>query len=235
MRIALAVLALTTLALGCIIGGCDEPMVEVYGRCCLDGDRNSVCDDLEGGAAAECQPPYILYNGQCCPDMNGNRVCDGMEDMGGAETPTTIAPVRATIVTASSTTTMQTTSSSSPASTSTLATTSTSLRAAPSTLKAPPCVDSDNGENPDVAGWVTGKGRVPPHGTVTEYDFCVTNQSVHEYRCDGELVYGKETLCRSDKLCVMGRCCLPQGAKCGAASECCGNVCRKRMSFSICY
>ncbi len=229
MKVALAV-AVLALACGCTLTGCSEPLRDVNGECCLDGNLNGVCDDDESGlGGGECQLPYIPSGGGCCLDSNGNRVCDNMEGSvdapptSGEETTTTVAlpPSSAT------------TSSTQPPSTTSWASTTTHSTTT-STAARGPCHDSDGGESPGVLGTTSGLDRARPHSNVTFTDRCRTNSSVLEFRCEGAYVYSKEMVCSAEKTCYGGRCCIPSGKQCGSSQECCLRKCVKNLHVGLC-
>jgi len=229
VKVALAIAALA-LACGCTLTGCSEPLRDVNGECCLDGNLNGVCDDDESGlGVGECQLPYILYGGECCLDSNGNRVCDNLE--GSVDVPSTTVEESSTTITLSPSS--ATSTSTEPPST-TASTSTTAYSTTTSTGARRPCYDSDGGENTAVLGTTSGRDRVPPHINVTFTDRCRTNGSVQEYRCEGEYVYSKELVCSAEKTCYGGRCCTPSGDRCGTSSECCTRKCVKNLYVGLC-
>lgn len=226
-----AALALLVVLAGCV-GQCTEPMKEIGGRCCLDGNSNNVCDEDEPGYGdpAECGLPYIYYNGSCCLDSNGNRVCDRLESDIRVQVTTTTSST-----TTSTSTTLVSTSSTTTTTTSTTTSTAAYVINVVTSTTIPVCADTDGGENYDVYGTVRGKSRAPPYENVSRADFCVSNRTLIEYRCQNEKVYSREYVCGIGYVCDGGRCCLPEGARCKASDECCSNSCRKKLSVGLCY
>ncbi|MFH1055178.1 MAG: hypothetical protein V1744_03665 [Candidatus Altiarchaeota archaeon] len=230
MRLAASVILLVLLS-GCTMLPCNPPMKRIGGECCLDGDNNQVCDKNEAGNEAdkECEPPYILSSGECCLDTNGNGACD-------TEETTENRPQAAAQVINPTTTTQQpttTTQNTNPTTTSTATTSTVRVYQTPTTL--PVCFDTDGGESPNLAGVTSGLYRAPPHGLTSSADYCLNNVSVREYRCEGDLVYGRDILCKSQETCVKGRCCLPSGVKCSSSTECCNKECIKKQYIGLCY
>ncbi|MEM3556016.1 MAG: thioredoxin family protein [Candidatus Micrarchaeia archaeon] len=71
---------------------CNPPYIKVGIGCCLDADKNSICDSDEQpeknisvpsnetpSNQSTCNPPYRIINGNCCLDANGNSICDEEE------------------------------------------------------------------------------------------------------------------------------------------------------------
>ena len=66
------------------------------------------------------------------------------------------------------------------------------------------CADSDNGLNPDIAGYVTA-------GNATYNDTCVSQGVVREYYCANNAVGSSDLNCPIGKSCVQGACIITLG------------------------
>jgi hypothetical protein len=211
---------------------CPQPMVRIGGECCLDGDDSGVCDEDELGEGVECELPYIAFNGSCCLDSNGNRVCDMLERR--VEAPTTTSTT-STSTTSTSTTSISMSSSTTSTSTSTSTTLEYAITYLPTSTTLPVCLDTDGGELYTMRGNITGLNKVPPHTEVAEADFCINNETLREFRCEGDYVYSRERTCESGMVCTDGRCCVESGTQCRSSAECCSGNCTKKFHLSLCY
>gem|GEM_PF-248350 len=58
---------------------CNPPYIKVGSSCCLDVNKNSICDADESAPSNEtppCTSPYRIISDKCCLDANGNSICD---------------------------------------------------------------------------------------------------------------------------------------------------------------
>src|SRR3989338_8145988 len=101
---------------------CNSPYIKVGTECCLDQNRNNVCDKDETPTAAAsrpaentnataspapvCNKPYLLVGTACCLDKNANAICDSDDEMADKKAPAasgsnnaSVAEMRDTLVT----------------------------------------------------------------------------------------------------------------------------------------
>ncbi len=223
---------LISLALAFTVMPCNAPMKKIGLRCCLDDDDNNQCDLDESTTSTkgDCERPYIFSGDGCCLDANRNDICDKLESSAKITTIPKLS-IRDTTSSSSTSTTITTTTTSSSTTTTTSSTTTTVSALVMANVTG--CYDSDNGEDLDLYGETAGPARAGGD-IVLKKDRCITNDTLMEYRCQKGRVYGRESLCGSSELCIQGECCLPEGAACKQAPDCCSGECRKRLAVRIC-
>ncbi len=94
----------------CLPNACDAPYSTVGGECCLDENRDGICDRDK----PICEKPYINIGNQCCIDSDESGICDS------DETTTTIPPTTTTSTTTTTTTSTSTTTTTTSTTTTTL-------------------------------------------------------------------------------------------------------------------
>jgi len=85
MEKTILAIALTALILGCISQpACEQPYMDIGGRCCLDSNGNGLCDEKEAtsttlGQTTPTTPGACSIDGDCGIPEPGNMFCGDKE------------------------------------------------------------------------------------------------------------------------------------------------------------
>lgn len=234
MRIWLFVFLISLVA-AYVFMPCEAPKEKIGLVCCLDLNDNQICDSNEiSTSGAGCKKPYIFDGTSCCLDINENGICDKDEQMRVTDTTMAVIELK-TQQTSSTSSSTSISSSTSLIETSTTYSTTTTTQVDPKDIaKLVGCYDSDGGENHGVAGVTVGKNRLNSEEIIEKKDVCLKNDVLREFRCQGDTVYSKDVLCDSQRICELGRCCIPEGGECLISADCCSNTCIKKNVKKLC-